>query len=432
MVEILVLILSLALLIWLTMRGANLIVVAPFCALILAFFSGIDIATVAEHGFTFIYMKGFTSFFASWFLVFLLGSIFGKLMEDCGAAEKVSHYIMTKVGSERAAVAVVLACAVLTYGGVSVFVVAFTSYPIALSLFREANLPRRFIPGCLAFGSATFTMTTAGSPEIQNWIPIKYLHTSPWAGWEVSIPVAIFMAIAGFIWLNKMITTAVANGENFEHRDNDPHPDERNLPALLPSLLPLFSIVVVSFLGHETLHQNALVLALLVGCILTYLLNISHFQNIEKALNDGAYSALIATGNTCAVVGFGAVAKMTPGFDIAMDFVMSLPGSGLVSASVAIIIIAGITGSASGGQSIALPELAPHYLNSGVDAGELHRVVAISSGALDSLPHNGYVVTTVRAICGESHASAYGPIFALTVILPLIGTVMAVALFGLF
>ncbi|WOH38516.1 SLC13 family permease [Thalassotalea fonticola] len=430
--EILVLALSLTLLIWLTMRGANLIVAAPFCALILAFLSGIDIATVEEHGFTFIYMKGFTSFFASWFLVFLLGSIFGKLMEDCGAAEKISHYIMSHVGPSQAPFAVVLACAVLTYGGVSAFVVAFTSYPIALSLFREANLPRRFIPGCLAFGSVTFTMTTAGSPEIQNWIPIKYLQTSPWAGWEVSLPIALFMAIAGYFWLNKMVATAVENGETFIDRDNDPHPDERDLPGLLPALLPLISIVLISFLAHEELHQNALVLALLVGCILTYLLNIKHFHTLENDLHEGAYSALIATGNTCAVVGFGALAKVTPGFDIAMDFVLSLPGSGLVSAAVAIVIIAGITGSASGGQSIALPELAPHYLNAGVDASELHRVVSISSGALDSLPHNGYVVTTVRAICGESHATAYGPIFALTLILPLIGTVLAVTLFTIF
>jgi len=430
--DLLILLSCLALLIWLTMRGANLIVIAPICAAVLAFLSGIDIGTVAETGFTFIYMKGFTSFFASWFLVFLLGSIFGKLMEDCGAAEKISYYIMSHVGKEQAAFAVVLACAVLTYGGVSAFVVAFTSYPIALSLFREANLPRRFIPGCLAFGSATFTMTTAGSPEIQNWIPIKFLQTSPWAGWEVSLPIALFMAVAGYFWLNKMIAKAVDNGESFEARENDPHPDERHLPNLLSSLVPLIAIVLISFLGHETLHQNALVLALLIGCILTYVLNILHFVNTAKALNDGAYASLIAAGNTCAVVGFGAVAKATPGFDIAMEFVLALPGSGLVSAAVGIIIITSITGSASGGQSIALPELAPYYLNSGVEADELHRVVSISSGALDSLPHNGYIVTTVRAICGETHKTAYGPIFALTVILPSIGTVMAVTLFSIF
>lgn len=430
--DLLILISCLVLLIWLTMRGANLIIVAPFCALILALFSGINIWTVEEPGFTHTYMAGFTSFFGSWFLVFLFGSIFGKLMEDCGAAEKISHYIMTKVGKDRAPLAVVLACAVLTYGGVSAFVVAFTAYPIALSLFREANLPRRFIPACLAFGSGTFTMTTAGSPEIQNWIPIKFLHTSPWAAWEVSIPVAIFMAITGYIWLKHMVNKALENGEVFIERANDPHPEVKHLPPLLSSLTPLVAIVLVSFLGHETLHQNALVLSLIAGCILTYLLNINYFVKLNDALSDGAYSSLIAIGNTCAVVGFGALARTTPGFDMAMAAVLSIPGGGLVSAAIAITFIAGITGSASGGQSIALPELAPHYLSSGVDASELHRIVAISSGALDTLPHNGYVVTTVRAICGETHQSAYLPIAALTLVVPFFSAILALILFALF
>ena len=422
----------LGLLMWLTMRGANLLVVAPFCGLLLALSSGIPLWTVAEgSSFVSIYMAGFTGFLASWFFVFLLGSIFGKLMEDSGAAESISHFIMMKIGTSRAALVVVMACAVLTYGGVSVFVVAFTTYPIALSLFREAKLPRRFIPACLGFGSATFTMTTAGSPEIQNWIPIKYLHTSPWAGWEVSLPVALFMAITGFAWLKWMLNRAVANGECFENRVGDPHPDTRALPPVYSSLIPLAAILVVSFTLHEKLQQNALIVAILAGCILAWLLNIRHFKHLSEAMSEGAYGALIAIGNTCAVVGFGAVAKASPGFEVAMQGIMALPGEGLISASVAILVIAGITGSASGGQSIALPELAPHYVGAGVDPSELHRMVTLSSGALDTLPHNGYAVTTIRAICGESHQSAYLPMAALTIVVPLISAVLALALFSL-
>jgi H+/gluconate symporter-like permease len=431
-VDLFILIGILGLLIWLTMRGANLIVVAPLCAGLLALVSGINVWTVAETGFTHIYMAGFTSFFASWFMVFLLGSIFGKLMEDSGAAEKISHSIMMRVGSERAMLAVVLACGVLTYGGVSVFVVAFTAYPIALSLFREANLPRRFIPACLAFGSATFTMTTAGSPEIQNWIPIKYLGSSPWAAWEVSIPIAFIMFFMGYAWLKRMMATAQGNGEVFVGRDTDPHPETRNLPSFLTSILPLVSILIVSTTTHDIMGQNALAFALLAGCLLTWGLNRSHFKDAGEAVSDGAYASLIAIGNTCAVVGFGALAKATPGFSYALDMVATMPGGGLVSAAVAITFIAGITGSASGGQSIALPELAPQYLEAGVDPNELHRIVALSSGALDSLPHNGYVVTTVRAICGENHKTAYWPIAALTIVVPFICLGLALAAFAIF
>ena len=109
-----------------------------------------------------------------------------------------------------------------------------------------------------------------------------------------------------------------------------------------------------------------------------------------------------------------------------------MPGDPLISASIAVTVIAGLTGSASGGQSIALPLIAPGYLDAGVNPDEMHRVVAISSGALDSLPHNGFVITLIRAICGETHKSAYYPLAALTVIIPLIGLAVALTLFILF
>lgn len=171
------LIAGLALLVVLTIRGMNLFIAAPLCALLVALTNGMPVFT-GDANFVALYMEGFSGFIAAWFFMFLLGAIFGKFMEDTGAADAVARWIVSKLGFKHAVLAVVLACAVLTYGGVSLFVVAFSVYPMAVSLFKDANLPRRFIPATLAFGSVTFTMTSAGSPEIQNWIPIKYLGTS--------------------------------------------------------------------------------------------------------------------------------------------------------------------------------------------------------------------------------------------------------------
>ena len=202
---------GLALLIVLTMRGVELLIAAPLCALLVALTSGFALfPQLGTPAFTSAYMEGFTSFVTAWFLMFLLGSLFGKFMEASGAADSVARFIVLRLGARQALAAVVLACAVLTYGGISVFVVAFSVYPVALSLFRAANLPRRFLPGTMAFGSVTFTMTSAGSPEIQNWIPIRFLNTSPWAGWEVSLPVALIMAVTGFAWLTWMVGRAVS------------------------------------------------------------------------------------------------------------------------------------------------------------------------------------------------------------------------------
>ncbi|MEE2023931.1 GntP family permease [Alkalimonas mucilaginosa] len=427
------LILGLLLLIILTMRGFNLFITAPLCALLVAFTNGIPFWDIADkvdfvHG----YMSGFSGFVAAWFLMFLLGSLFGKLMEHTGAADAVALAIVKRIGHTRAVLAVVMACAVLTYGGVSVFVVAFSAYPMAVSLFKGANLPRRFIPAALALGSVTFTMTSAGSPEIQNWIPIPYLGTTPYAGWEVSLVVAVIMAISGYISLMWMIRKAVAKGEHFMQRASDPVLEDRNLPNPVFGIIPLLVVLTLSFFLHESLQQAALIVALAGGVSSLYLLNIKFLRNPAAATNEGVLGALLAIGNTAAVVGFGSVARLTPAFAGVVDYMTHLPGPELLGAAVAVSVIAGLTGSASGGQAIALPEIAPTYLDRGVDPEQLHRVVAISSGALDSLPHNGYVVTTIRAICGETHQNAYWPVAVVSVVVPLVGVFIAIGLFQLF
>lgn len=422
---------GLALLIVLTIRGMNLFIAAPLCALIVAVTSGLPIF-IGDLNFVETYMQGFSSFIAAWFFMFLLGSLFGKFMEDTGAADAVAKAIIGKLGRQHAVVAVVLACAILTYGGVSVFVVAFSVYPMALSLFKDANLPRRFIPAALAFGSVTFTMTSAGSPEIQNWIPIKYLGTSPFAAWEVSLVVAIFMASFGYWWMKRMVGKAVANGETFEHRDHDPEIPERDYPHPITGLIPLLVVLVLSFTLHEQLQQLALIVALGGGVLTLMIINFKHFHNMQNAISLGTTGALIAIGNTAAVVGFGTIAKSTEAFQDAVEVMTQIPGNELIGAAIAVSVIAGLTGSASGGQAIALPLIGPHYMDQGVDPEQLHRIVSISSGALDSLPHNGYVVTTIRAICQETHQNAYWAMGALTVVVPLIGLCLAVALFSIF
>lgn len=420
---------SLLLLIVLTLRGTHLLVAAPVAALLAALCSGLPIITApADSGLVTHYMSGFTGFIASWFFMFLLGAIFGQVMADGGGASSVAAWISRKLGPAHAATAVVLACAILTYGGVSLFVVAFAVYPLAVGLFRNANLPRRFIPGVMAFGSVTFTMTSAGSPEIQNWIPIQFLGTTPYAAWQVSLVAALFMFGIGMLWLRWMMRRALTNGETFETRPGDPEQNNRSLPHPISGLIPLALVLGVTWWLHEDYQQNALIAALGAGIIGAAITQWRHFQHWERTLALGAAGALVAIGNTAAVVGFGAVAKATPAFQEAVTIMTHLPGPPLIGAALAVSVIAGLTGSASGGQAIALPLIAPHYIEQGVDPASLHRVVAISSGALDSLPHNGYVVTTIRAICNETHRAAYGAMGALTVIVPLLGLLLALVL----
>ena len=441
---------GLALLIWMTVRGVNILIAGPVAAAIVAATSGLawlpPLAAEGAPDFASAYMDGFVGFFKSWFFMFLLGAIFGEIMGASGAAASVARWVIEKIGIKHAVLAVVVACAVLTYGGVSVFIVSFSVYSLAVHLFREADLPRRFIPGALAFGSVTFTMTSAGSPEIQNLIPMEFLGTNAYAGWQVSLVVAIFMAGTGIVWLNWMVRRAVAKGEHFAGRESDDAPEFGNLPAPLLCLLPLIAVLAVflifqypqsfgalsAILPKESLDQWALIAALSAGTAAALAVGYRKLPAMPEAFSRGATSAVVAITNTCAVVGFGAVAKLSPAFQEALVMVQSLPGSPLIGAAVAVTVIAGLTGSASGGQTIALPLIAPHYLDAGASPDQLHRVVAISSGALDSLPHNGYVVTTIRAVCGETHKDAYAAVGALTVIIPAVGTVLAIVLFAIF
>jgi H+/gluconate symporter-like permease len=423
---------GLALLIVLTMRGFDLLIAAPVCALLVGSTFGLPLfpSTAPEGAANFVtaYMGGFTGFLGSWFFVFVLGSVFGKVMEDSGAADSIAQWVVQRFGVRHALLAVIGACAIPTYGGVSLFVVAFSVFPLALALFREAGLPRRYIPAAIGFGSVTFTMTSAGSPEIQNWIPMQFLGTTPYAAWQVSAVVAATMAVAGFVWLQWMVRRSVAAGEHYDPRDGDPQPKSGGLPHPASGLVPLAVVLGVVYALHATLRESALIVALLAGVLTVLVVNRQYFVNLSRAVSHGTLGALIAIANTAAVVGFGAIAKLSPAFAAAVGALTSLPGDPLVSASIAVTLIAGLTGSASGGQAIALPILAPHYLGLGVDPQALHRVVAIASGGLDSLPHNGYVVTTIRGVCRETHETAYWPMFAMTVVVPLFGLVVALLL----
>jgi len=442
---------ALAFLVWMTVRGVNILIAGPVAAAVVALTSGIawlpPLAVGEAPDFATSYMKGFTGFFADWFLMFLLGAIFGEVMGTSGAAASVADWIIRKIGIKHAVLAVVAACAVLTYGGVSVFIVAFSVYSLAVHLFRQADLPRRFIPAALTFGSVTFTMTSAGSPEIQNLIPMQYLGTTAYAGWQVSLVVAILMAGLGYFLLQRMVARAVARGERFDERaGDDAGSTSGRLPNPMLCLLPLVTVLAVfmvcqypqelgplsAVMPEKSLGKWALVLALGAGTFVAVLVGRHEHKAMPGAFSRGATGAVVAITNTCAVVGFGAVAALSPAFQEALELVKNLPGDPLVGAAIAVTVIAGLTGSASGGQSIALPLIAPAYLGAGADPGELHRTVSIASGALDSLPHNGYVVTTIRAICGETHHAAYGPVAVLTVLIPLLGLTVALGLFMVF
>lgn len=444
MLEILAIIVSLGLLMYFAYRGFPVIVFAPIFALLAVVLSGLPLMPSYTESF----MTNAANYVKSFFPIFLLGAVFGKVMEMSGAAASIAHGIVRAIGSQRAILAVVLACAILTYGGVSLFVVAFAVYPFAVAIFREANIPKRLIPGTIALGAFTFTMDALpGTPQIQNIIPTNYFGTDAYAAPVVGIIGALMVFFGGMWWLERRRKQALVAGEGYgEGHINEPEiaTDTKYINLWL-ALLPLVLVLVTNFTLSRTglsvanwydaamlkesfkianpatvVSSWSLIIALTVGILAAILINVKSVSNkFASGLTTAAAGALLAIFNTASEVGFGNVIKTLPGFKAIQESILGASSHPLVSEAVAVNVLAGVTGSASGGMSIALEVMGKQYLEmanaSGISPELLHRIASMASGGMDTLPHNGAVITLL-AITGLTHRQSYKDIFAITIV----------------
>lgn len=404
--------------------GWSIIWVAPIAAGVVALTGGLDILDAYKDT----YMGGFVNFAKSWFPVFMLGAIFGKLMEDTGMARSVAVAFTKVIGTKRAILGVLVSAAVLTYGGVSLFVVVFAVYPLALSLFREADISRKLIPATVALGAFTFTMTALpGSPQIQNLIPIEYFETDAMAAPVMGVIAGIIMAVGGYLYLRKREQKLRDNGETFiEPEGKEELKEDEKVPAFFLSILPLLTVLLTL-----NLLKWDIVTALISGIVLIMLLNVAKYAKFVPSMNKGASGSVLAIINTSAAVGFGTVVREVPGFERLTELLMGVKGNPLISEAVAVNILAGATGSASGGMGIALEALGSKYyeiaMETGISPEAFHRVASLSSGGLDALPHNGAVLT-LFAITGMTHKDSYRDIFVVAILIPIISVAVVILL----
>ncbi len=380
------------------------------------------------------YVEGFTYFAGSFFLIFVLGSLFGKVMGDSGAATAISYKLINVFGSSKAVLAVILATAILTYGGVNLFIVIFTIYPIALILFQAEDLPKRLIVASVALGAGTFTMTaTPGSPAIQNLIPAQVIGTPPTAAPVVGIVATLIIFLLGYLYIMWQSRKARNNYEHFvpgprDNMENLTFTDTSKLPHWFLSLLPII-IVIGTIIGlrHLLDPMYGVSIALGAGILATYLLNWSRLENPMKTLNEGCGNSIMPLINTAAIVGFGFVVQNVQAFESFVAFALGLQFNPLISAALSVNIIAGITGSASGGLTIFMTTMGSEYINMGLHPELLHRITSIASGGLDSLPHSGAVITLLM-VMGLTHKEGYKDLAVVTLFAPLVALVVAIFL----
>jgi len=465
MIGILGIVLSLTLLMYLAYRDVSVLVLAPLCALLAVVFDG-NLPVLAAY--TQIFMASVGQFVRDFFPLFLLGAIFGKLMEDSGAAAKIAEVIVRAVGVNRTILAIVLSCGILTYGGVSLFVVVFAVFPLSRSLFRQADIPRRLIPATIALGSFTFTMTAMpGTVQIQNQIPMPFFRTNSFAAPGLGCIGSLIMFSLGMLWLNSQATRARRSGEGFGAvipsddvaADAATNADTRKLPAVWSAFAPIICVVVLNFVFSQFVIPNwdasylaeeqfgrtdlnkvkgtwSTILSMVVALMITVGLHFRSIDRLKISLATGARSSLLPIFNTASEYGYGNTIRNLAGFVIVQKFVTGIaPGNPLISESIAVNSLAAMTGSASGGLSIALTALGDTYYQRGIEAGInpelLHRVASMSCGGLDSLPHNGAVITLLL-ICGVTHRQGYKDVAVVTIACSLVATVTVIGLGTLF
>lgn len=416
-------VIGLLLLVFLAYKGYSIIWVAPLCSMVVAVFGGLNLLPA----YTETYMGGLVNFAKSWFPIFLLGAIFGKVMEVSGSAKSVAMILTKAIGKNNAILAIIIGCAVLTYGGISLFVVVFAMYPMAMALFREANIPRKLIPGSIALGSFTFTMTALpGSPQLNNLIPTKYFGTDTMAAPIIGIVASCTMLGFGFLYLRMRQKKMQSAGLEFEVGCELHQEEDKDLPHFLFAIIPLLAVVLT--LNVFKFH---IIGSLLTGIGLTMILNYKHIKLFTSAMNKGAEGSVQAILNTSAAVGFGTVVRAVPGFQVLTSMLLGIQGSPLISEALAVTTLAGATGSSSGGMGIALEALGPKYMelasSMNIDPAVFHRIAAIASGGLDSLPHCGAVITLL-AVTGLNHRDAYQDIGVVTVLIPVLATIISIIL----
>jgi H+/gluconate symporter-like permease len=462
----LAIVISLAGLMYLAYRGISVLLLAPLMAAVAIVLSGDASHMLPLYTSTF--MGALGNYMLQFFPVFLLGALFGQLMADSGAATAISQWIMRVLGERHALLTVVMACAVLTYGGVSLFVVAFAIYPIAKSLFQAAQLPKRLIPPTIALGSFTFTMTALpGTPSIQNAIPIPYYGTNVFAAPGLGIIGGLTMLVLGLWWLHSRATAARAAGEGYGEHDDGHEPSGQGSDAAMQARAPLplalaalplllvigvnaaltyglfprvdFGFLQQRFPGVDPAKQTglwALIMALAVACAALVLLGLGRWRNLKESVNKGVLGSMLPIFNTASEVGYGAVIASLAGFALIREAVLNVaPHNPLISEAVAMNVLAGITGSSSGGLSIALSTLGKDYLamanELGISPELLHRVAVMAAGCFDTLPHSGAIITLL-SICGLTHRQSYGNIAVMTIGAPLLALVLVITLGTLF
>ncbi len=392
------------------MRGISILVLAPVCAIIVIVTNQMPLFDGLLGGDS--YMTGLADFVVNFFAVFALGAILAKYMEVSGAAQAIANRVLKITGTAKpypVLVGLFLITALLTYGGISLFVAIFVLVPLARPLFKQLNLAWSLVPVPITMGFGTFTMTMLpGSPSIQNVVPTAYLGTSLTAAPILGI-LASLVAVAFSLWfIHFTMKKSIAKGITYADFEDTGSSEKlkENIPSFGAAVLPLVLLILIILAGSYFKVPQIILIGLTAAIIVSALVFRKYIPGQIAVLNQGASGSVMPVLLTSSSVAFGVVITLAPGFKFISDFILGIPGDPLISLSIASTVFGGITGSSSGALGIVLQAFGDNYLAMGIHPDVIHKVSAIASSVLTVMPHSG-VILTMFALTGLNHKNAF-------------------------
>ena len=425
---------GLALFILLAYIGYDTIIVAIAAGMVVAVFGGMNPFSLLSEAF----MPKAVGFMQGYFLIFLFSALFARFMGDSGAAPSIAIKVarIAKRAKNRnvqrwlAVMVLPIIQLILTYGGVNVFVVVFILVAIARSLFKELDIPW-WMYSCSCLGSSTVTIgMLPGSPQIQNIIPIEYFGSTTMAAPVLGILCSLltFALGSGYIWwqckrTNRKGESFLPTGELIDKEQLVEVKVDDEKP-LWQCLLPMIVVILVL----NVLKMSA-VISLFSGCVVAWLLYDPRKQDLKKIFSGAMPQAIMPLITVCCASGFGGIVSAVPGFQAIVGSLDAL-GTNPLTIVLVVNVCAGICGSASSGENIALQNFADRFIATGIPADQLHRLVAMSSIGLDTLPHSAGVITMLSTT-KLTHKQAYINNFILSLVLPIVMACFAALLISM-
>ncbi len=429
--------LGLFVLLYLVTKGTKVLLAAPAAALVVLVFSGQPLI----EGITSTFAASLGNYMKKNMLMFMGGCIFGTMMGECGAAQDIATHLTgtidrMKVKNKQFLALVILSLIfmVMNYGGINSSVIIFTMLPFCKRIFNKYDIPWHLYLAIQSLGSLATESMFPGTTALVNVIPMEYLGTSSMAGAKMGSITAVICVSMAFTYIYIQLRRSVSRGEGFMEtgaaiyetiKEEDAESAAAETGSLWKALIPPVAVLVI----FNVFGLNA-VATLTIGTILIVVLYFKRFAHLQKSLNTSATNGARIAASIAAIVGFGGVVAASPAYDLVINGLTAIPGSPLIQLVIAINAVAAITGSASGGISIALETLGQHYLDLGFPPEVIHRVASIASMGFDSMPHNGSVSNQME-MSKLTYGQGYKHIFAIACFLPFIGGFIAVGLYAL-